>query len=608
MQHSVRKTFYVFASAIISVFLHLVLLGLADRLHLDAFSKVPTEDFGRPRQRVSIFSLRERMSTSRPSGTDDEQANEELLKFVREQEVKVRGIFREHKLEMAKPKPRLLLAGLGKNVVLPPALPPVMAPREAEAPRPSILEIDYNKLPPERQVLPRKLSQKTERKVISDRRAPSLVAGSKFRTGVGSTINLGMKLNLPPGAPMALGKPPPSLPPFVEPEPDTETQTQTQSDQDTKREKKPTREIPAPKVASLPDLPTVGITKARERITEVKVLDTLLTVTMQVYDRADGSGIFRIDISPNLESERLRSVPKDVVFLVDCSTSISAQKLAYFKQGVSDALEYLNKGDRFNVVSFRTKAEPLFANCVPTTPENVEQARRHVRSLMRGGMTDVHAGLHPFVEQERDPQRPLNLFLLTDGQSTVKNKLQNDELIRRIVSLNRSGVSIYSFSAGRKANLFLLDFLAYNNRGASLHQDEVPKLPEELVRFIATHSELIVSDLGYHVTGGLGGEIYPKNLPHLYRGETLSVYGKFSPGTEEVAVSVVGVDANGQEEELIYRGNVRKAEKGNAGLQLDWASQKIYHLISENTLKPSEDAVKEIRRLSIEHNLIVPYF
>ena len=334
MNHSVRKTFYVFASAIISLFLHVAVLGLADRFTLDAFSKVPTEDFRTPRRTtVSFMSPRDRVMRPRTIQTDEEQTSKELLKFVHDQEVKVKGIFREHKLEVAKPKPRVLLEGLGKNVVLPPSLPPVMAPREAEAPRPSILEIDYNKLPVERQVLPRRLTQKTERVVIAGRRAPSLVSGSKFGAGVGNTLRVGMRLNLPPGAPMALGAPPPSLPPFVDegPEQDKTPETQEQTTQDTDKGRSAPRKIPAPAVASLPDLPTLGMTKSRDRFTEVKELDTLLTVNMEVFDRPDGSGIFRIDISPNPRSDRLRSVPKDIVFLIDCSTSISPQKLEYFK-------------------------------------------------------------------------------------------------------------------------------------------------------------------------------------------------------------------------------------------------------------------------------------
>ena len=69
----------------------------------------------------------------------------------------------------------------------------------------------------------------------------------------------------------------------------------------------------------------------------------------------------------------------------------------------------------------------------------------------------------------------------------------------------------------------------------------------------------------------------------------------------------MGQDAHAQEEELIFRGNVRKAPKGSADLLLDWASQKIYHLISENTMRPSAATVSEIRRLSEQYHLQVPY-
>ena len=55
-------------------------------------------------------------------------------------------------------------------------------------------------------------------------------------------------------------------------------------------------------------------------------LDDLVSVAMKVYPQPDGSGYYRVDITPNVRSQRLRSVQKDVVFLIDCSTSISVSK------------------------------------------------------------------------------------------------------------------------------------------------------------------------------------------------------------------------------------------------------------------------------------------
>ena len=116
-----------------------------------------------------------------------------------------------------------------------------------------------------------------------------------------------------------------------------------------------------------------------------------------------------------------------------------------------------------------------------------------------------------------------------------------------------------------------------------------------------------MADLEYRITGGLGETIFPKRLPHLYRGETLSVYGRYPPGTRELALSITGEGHAGELKELIFREDVNDVPTVSSELALQWASQKLFHLISENTLRPSEKTVAEIRRLSDRYNLYVPY-
>jgi len=164
-----------------------------------------------------------------------------------------------------------------------------------------------------------------------------------------------------------------------------------------------------------------------------------------------------------------------------------------------------------------------------------------------------------------------------------------------------------SFSAGKSANLFLLDFLAYHNRGLSLHESKLDDFRGELVDYISSHSSLILADLQYLAPENLRSEIFPKHLPHLYRGEALSIYGRFPAGTEEIVISIVGRDASGDVEELIFRGKIAESEKASARLTLDWAAQKVFHLIGLRTLEPSPRLDQQIRQLAEKYHLFVPY-
>ena len=63
-------------------------------------------------------------------------------------------------------------------------------------------------------------------------------------------------------------------------------------------------------------------------------------------------GFFRVDITAKRSLHRLKTMPKDVIFLIDTSGSISQRWVEQIIAGVGDALNTLNEGDRFNIVFF----------------------------------------------------------------------------------------------------------------------------------------------------------------------------------------------------------------------------------------------------------------
>ncbi len=332
-------------------------------------------------------------------------------------------------------------------------------------------------------------------------------------------------------------------------------------------------------------------------------LDDLVGVGMVHFPQPDGSGYYRIDIAPTPRIDRLRAIKKDVVFLVDCSTSISASKLAQFKIAVAEAVEYLNPDDRVNAITFAVSPNPLFPSCQPLNADNKKKILSFIENANHGGMTDVFAGLsQPVSQGANDLERPMLVFLLSDGVSTVSNRLENERFLQEVIRLNRTNVAIYSFSAGspRYVNKFLLEFLAYHNRGQSRHEVAEDKFNRSLVRFVTTHTELVVADLKYAALNEMGSEMFPKRLPHLFRGEVLSIWGYYPPGAKEVVLSITGRDATGKPLELIFRKDFATAQLGDQQMVTRWIAQKLYHLKGQSILDraKSPEYEKEIRQMA----------
>jgi Mg-chelatase subunit ChlD len=587
MDESAKRVLYGIIAALISVVVHLLFLGLADQIPVGGLPFLKRTEPQQPRRvMVQSIDIRERVF-GRPR-IDTIDLTREAAELLRETLAEGKPLKElQHQPDLASPlKPELQIKGLGENIVLPdpsPSAPPTMP----SAPRPAIVEIDADRLAPEQIADDRRVTAKLPRKTSDAKSIPSLYHGEEWSPGSAGALAVGLRLSRPP-APPDLSQLPPE-----------EGDTSEHPDDMTTAKLTPTTDLPEIPTATAGD-------STRER---PESIDELVTFRMAVYRAEDNSGFFRIDIAPNPRSDRLRAIPKDVLFLIDRSNSITPPKLAVFKETVANALAYLNPRDRFNVVSFYREAEGLFDGYVPVNKDNLNQAARYVRNLIRGGLTDVYAGIAPFVGEDKDhPDRPLTVFLFTDGQSTVEDKLDNETLIRKVVAINRHNVSIYATSCGENANRFLLDLLAYSNRGLPLHRDRLEDFQASIARLVSAHSDIIVADIDYNITGGLGGEIYPRKLPHLYRGDTLSVYGQFPSGTREIAIQLTGYSADGQLSDLVYRADVRRAAPAGSELAYDWVAQKIFHLIVQNTLNPSPAITSELQYLKKKYKLEIPYF
>ncbi len=334
-----------------------------------------------------------------------------------------------------------------------------------------------------------------------------------------------------------------------------------------------------------------------------KPLDEFVEVSVVIRrDQTGNGGCFQVDIKPTSKSDVLADIPKDVLFIIDRSESISISKYKQFKLTIQEALTGLSRQDRFNIVSFTDEAQPIFKNFVAATPLAIQRASEAVNRLPHGGRTDVFGGLAPFVRQSNSNRlRPLNIFLLTDGQSTV-NIYRPNEFLRQIVSMNPGNVSIFPCSSGDKSNRQLLDFLGYLSRGGKCHTDKLEQLRPQVVSFIARHSSLIAMDLRCQVIGGAPSrELFPKALPHLYRNVPLRLFGRFQDITSELVLSITAIDAQGKPRDLVFRRRLLDCPTGDDFLHQRWAGQKILHLLSR---KNSSSNNAEILQLNHQIDLL----
>jgi hypothetical protein len=458
-----KRSSYIILSALLSLLVHAIFLALADRILVRSYVFTPPE--AAPQIRISVVNVTD-LVMSKPSIR--KKLIDEAQQRLRDAAVsgpQVEQALEKLDLAIGTPDPKVRLRGLGDSLLKPNLVDPPRAIMPS-APPPKIVEIDGDRLARDRLAFERPFQAKVQRFELPRANLPSLLPPGPLRGGIGDTFDISMRLGALPSMP---GLRPGDL--------------EGLDDQlgDAGKAFGPRGGGPG-----LDDLADANKLKRNTLGLDLDMLDAFVTVSVVVYREPAGGGYFRADIAPNRRSDALPDVTKDVLLVIDHSTSISGAKLEQFKEGTIAALQCLNPKDRFDVVAFTEQSARCFGTLQPVAPETLRTARDYVAALVRGGMTDVFGSMAPFVsENNPDPGRPLNIFLMSDGNSTI-NIRQDDDFVRGIVGMNPGNVSIFSFSAGKKANLFLLQFLGYLNRGFSLHEEELRDFRAGLVRYLGT--------------------------------------------------------------------------------------------------------------------------
>ena len=360
----------------------------------------------------------------------------------------------------------------------------------------------------------------------------------------------------------------------------------------------PGRDLSTPKI----------IAEINKEKNPVKELELFLSIKPHVYiDEESKLGYFRLDLTPNHKAQNLKARPKDVLFIVDSSRSISNSQMRQFKKGINSGLKSLGPKDRFNIISFSTKRKPLFKEFTTAHPNSLEQAGSFLKRLKSIGRTDIYNAIRPYItNSKRDHNRPHLIYLLTDGVSTAGEIQENSRLIHEVTSKNTSNTSVFGFSCGTDINSFLMGFLAYRNRGSSLIVNNVSEAGKKLETYITEHSKIIASNLTYKYMGRNKKDLFPQKLPHLYQNKTLSLFGTFRLNEEESIIQILGNCTEGQKQ-LIYKINYAKAPRASRELAKEWADQKIFHLIGEFTDNPSLETLTEIRQLKQKFQTYIPF-
>jgi Ca-activated chloride channel family protein len=300
--------------------------------------------------------------------------------------------------------------------------------------------------------------------------------------------------------------------------------------------------------------------------------------------------------------------------VIDTSGSMAeagGKKMEQAKKALSFCLQNLNERDRFEVIRFSTEAEPLFDGLKAADKANVEKAQTFVQSLKPIGGTAIEDALKKAMAvrsaENRPDARPYVVIFLTDGQPTI-GETNEDKLLDAVAKSNTASTRIFSFGIGTDVNTHLLDRVASTTKAVSQYVLPEEDLEVKLSSFYSKIKDPVLSNVQVSFAGGdvRTSQVYPGELPDLFKGEVLLAFGRYS-GKGPAAVKVSGT-LNGERREFTTDVKFADHDVTNAYIPKLWATRRVGWLLDEIRLRGQSSELKdEVTKLAREHGIVTPY-
>jgi Ca-activated chloride channel family protein len=309
---------------------------------------------------------------------------------------------------------------------------------------------------------------------------------------------------------------------------------------------------------------------------------------------AASDGYFTLLVHP---PEKIADVPRaarEMIFVVDCSGSMSGRPLEVAKRALAKCLRRLGPDDTFQIIQFSDSYSMFEQSPVPATPDNVARGVRYAERLEAGGGTEMQQVVRVALEMPSHSGRYRLVTFMTDGY------IGNDREVIAFVRAHLGSARIFSFGVGDSVNRYLLEGLARAGRGVSTFitlDESTERAADELFERLA-HPALTDLKIDWGTLGAI--EVHPQPMPDLFAGRPVILTGRYK-GQGPAKIRLNG-QAAGQPFEMSLE---VEAGARHPALATVWARAKIASLY--DSVIGSSDAREvqdEIRRLALQYGLM----
>ncbi len=295
--------------------------------------------------------------------------------------------------------------------------------------------------------------------------------------------------------------------------------------------------------------------------------------------------------------------PREYVFIMDVSGSMSGFPISVSKVLLSDLISNLNLNDKFNVMFFSGGAQVLSDVSLDATQENIDKAIDMINNKQGGGGTNMLNALNQALVLKGTENYARTFVIVTDGYVTIEKEAFD------LIRTNLSKANFFAFGIGSSVNRYLIEGIAHVGMGEPfviLNQDEAVEKAERFRSYIESP---VLTNIDIEFNGFNAYDIEPLTVPDVFAERPIITFGKWT-GEPQGSVEITGLTGNRDFYQKLNVSNYAPSDK-NSALKYMWARYVIQRLDDYGKAANPDgenNYIKEIiTELGLKYNLLTQY-
>ncbi len=294
-------------------------------------------------------------------------------------------------------------------------------------------------------------------------------------------------------------------------------------------------------------------------------------------------------------SQHIKPQPREVIFVLDISGSMSGNSIRAAKAALSKALDKLNENDRFNIIAFNETTQRLHQYPQQAKPEIIASAKHYLKGLNADGGTEIYSAIQLALTQQ-NTELLRQIVLITDGS------VGNEAEILQLLHTDLNEARLFTVGIGTAPNTFFMHKAAQMGRGNSRFIADGRSVEAQVTSLFNQLTLPALISLSVQ-TDSAHSDVLPHPIPDLYAGQPLQILAKLTNSDKTLIV-------NGSLDNQPWQKTIDLTElsSGSTAISSLWAREKIEQLMDKQWTSGGDDRLRQqIVDLSVKHGVLSAY-